>query len=255
MQSAYTQINNKLKNEIADLKRQIKRQKTLLEFAGGGGVNPSPEGSGTDPNFNINDPNKGYIAGLATGAGANPSAIIANPTVILQTALERNAELSGVQLGAFNFSGVPIKPHFSANIGTGMGFGVSDSSFDKVRELVNRYVPDESNKYQNLDNKELGYLAWNLVNKANAIKHTDNLRTTLQQWGLDSEDLNTYLVPPPPQPNFGTDYYSTQDPGFAFARKVQQMQNKSENDQIDQSGKNVGRKVNNISNKFLKSRN
>ena len=254
MHSAYTQINNKLKNEIADLKRQIKKQKTLLEFAGGG-VSPNPEGSGTDPNFNVSDPNKGYIAGLATGAGANPSAIIANPTIILQTALERNAELSGVQLGAFNFSGVPTKPHFSANIGTGMGFGVSDSSFDKVRELVNRYVPNETNRYQNLDNRELGYLAWNLVNKANAVKYTDNLRTTLQQWGLDSEDLNTYLVPPPPQPTYGTDYYSTQDPGFAFARKIQQMQNKSENDQIDQSGKNVGRKVNNISNKFLKSRN
>ena len=251
MHSAYTQINNKLKNEIADLKRQIKRQKTLLEFAGGG-VSPNPDGSGTDPNFNINNPNKGFIAGLATGAGANPSAIIANPTVIAQTALERNAELSGVQLGAFTFAGTPTKPHFSSNIGTGMGFGVSDSSFDKVRELVNRYVPDESNKYQNLDQQELGYLAWSLVNKANAVKHTDNLRATLQQWGLDSEDLNTYQVPP--QPQF-TDYYSTQDPGFAFARKIQQMQNKSQNDEIDQSGKNVGRKVNNISNRFLKSRN
>jgi hypothetical protein len=189
---------------------------------------------------------------LATGAGANPSAIIANPTIILQTALEKNAELSGVQLGAFTFAGTPTKPHFSSNIGTGMGFGVSDNSFDKVRELVNRYVPDQSNKYQDLDPQELGYLAWSLVNKANAIKHTDNLRATLQQWGLDSEDLNTYQVPP--QPQF-TDYYSTQDPGFAFARKIQQMQNKSENEQIDQSDKNIGRKVNNISNRFLKSKN
>lgn len=247
MQTPYTQLNKKLKNEIADLKKQIRKQKNLLEFAGGGGIGGNPEGSGIDPAYNPADPNKGYVAGLAVGAGANADAIIANPAIIQQTAITKAAQLAGVQLGAFNFSGVPTKPHFSSNIGSGLGFGVDNAAFERAKEIVNRYAPNEANPYQNLDSQELGYLAWSLLNKANAVQGTETLRNTLRQWGLDSEDLGTYQIPQQQQQMYGQpDAYSTQEPGVAFARKIQKMEKKSENKDLEQSEQNFGRKVNNI---------
>lgn len=235
MKNLYRQLNEKLESEIIELKKQIRKQKQLLESAGAG----VEGGSGIDPTFNPTQPasaqNKGYVTGLA---GGDSDAIVANPIVVSKTA----SEISKKQFGAFTFDQKPQKPLLSNNIGLGMGLGFGDMEFAATRDFVNKYSPNHRlDNIEELDPQELGYISWKAVNDAVAMRDSQNLKNILQQWGLYStEDNGSYPVPQE------QDIYVTQDPGVAFARKLKRQQDIEENYELQYSEQNTGRKVNKI---------
>jgi|GEM_PF-3239416 len=246
MENIYQEICKDLEKEILILEEQIQNQKFLFEERA-----PDPPKGGMDPQWDGTVAaifqNRGYITGIQ---GGNSDAIVANPTIVAQTAqalssVKDAARIAGIdRANMFDFEKKPSKPILSNNIGLGMGLGMGDQEFSATRDFVNKYASKEFqiDPTQVNDPEEIGYLSWKAVNNAVASKQNLELKQNLEKYGLFSQDnyQNNY-------PNaINPDYYAI-DVSSTFAKKLKATEQQiAGNTKTKQKGFSVNKSLNKV---------
>lgn len=243
MEISYKILAEELYEEIISLQNQIDEKLTLLE-APTPPPKPTP-GPDADPyaidNPNTVPPNNGYIAGIA---GVNADAVIANPTVIAQ-----NSELATkvgirptVSPTQINY-GTQVKPHYTDNIGLGLGIGMPQDHFEASKEFVSKYGKNISILTQKNDPQQTSYISWKNMNNAVSNYRDQAIKTQLNNWGLygDMDFTQNY-------PSALSDRYNVNVADLAMRKKLKTTENSIAGTPPKARGGAVNKKISNITN-------
>lgn len=248
MKTNYTILNEKLEREIQALKNEIQNQIMLSEVSAGnigladGGIDPAFDGGAA-----ASGQNKGYISGIQ---GANSDMIVANPTVIAQTAARDEGQKGKVskaveKAGTFGFEKGVKKPIMTNNIGLGMGIGLGDREFAATKEFIDKYGKNfKLDPQQQYDPNEIGYLSWKAVNDAVFNRESQKVQQSLQTWGLyDPNETGAY---PSALGNEYNDEFGVKDPSVAFAKKLKKTKDSISGKPTKEKGKSVNGRINKV---------
>ena len=132
-ESSYKILSEELEIEIFKLKKLIEQKQELLE-GGGGSFLPS-EKTQTASSGKVPIPNSGGLAGTFSynDIGGASDAMSWNSGAAA-SALKGQGK-PGIVPGT-DIRVVPNKPHYTNNIGSGMGFGVDDATFARARDFI-----------------------------------------------------------------------------------------------------------------------
>jgi hypothetical protein len=238
MQSSYKLLAEELYKEIAILQNKIDEKLVLFE-APTPPPKPTPTPGG-DPfaydNPNTVPPNNGYVAGLA---GVNADMIVANPSVIAQ-----NADIADqpTVIGQKQFSiSTPVKPHYTDNIGLGMGIGLPQDHFDASRDFLGKYGENISVLTQQNDPDEKAYISWKNMNNAVSNYRNQMLKSNLNNWGLygDMDFTKNF-------PSGLSDRYNVNVSDLSMRRKLKTTENDIAGTPVKARGGVVNKKISNI---------
>lgn len=239
MEISYKILAEELYEEIISLQNQIDEKLTLLEGTGIDPPKPTPGPDG-DP-YAINNPdsvpdNDGYVAGLG---GVNADTIVANPVII---ALNSKADIKPTQIQTQISPKAPIKPHYSDNIGLGMGIGMPQDHFEASKEFLSKYGKNISIITQQNDPEEKTYISWKNMNNAVANYRDQAIKTQLNNWGLygDMDFTQNY-------PTALSDRYNVNVADLAMRKKLKTTENSIAGTPPKAKGGAVNKKVSNIS--------
>lgn len=204
-QSNYQLLAENLATDINDLQKRINFKKYLLEYAAGN-IPQLGDDYATSAEEALS--NSGKYAGLGVGAAANPSAVVANPRVVVQSLGLKGAE--PFVIGKPNITGgITTKEPITRNIGFGMGFGYDDNTFKATVDFVNRYASTENTMgdAETDDPEQATYLNWRRMNSAVHNYQSQRIKDQLTRAGIfngnvtdpyaeglsDKYNLNLYL--------------------------------------------------------------
>jgi hypothetical protein len=173
MQKSNFQIlAEELEKDIVKLAKEVNFRKQLLEKA----PNPSPGKIDYTADYNPVQPNIGAVAGLGVGAAANPSAVVLNPNVL--------AAAKGRILADADPRVVKYQPYTANNIGSMMGFGLDDASFNRAKEFVGQYGDNNGGVAEKDDPEETVALDWKRLNNAVSNYNSQRVKEKLIQNNL-----------------------------------------------------------------------
>lgn len=209
-ESSYKILSEELEIEIFKLKKLIEQKQELLEGGGefifrsektqttSSGKTPVPNSGGVAGTFSYDDIGGGSDA-MSWNSGAAASAL-------------KGQGKPGIVPGT-DIRVVPNKPHYTNNIGAGMGFGVDDATFARARDFIAQYsdsIPETDDPEQDVK------IGWKNLNQAVSNYVSQNLKQSLAQAGLFAgQDMTA------PYQQGLPDAYSRYVPDLAFNKKLQ----------------------------------
>ena len=209
-ESSYKILSEELEIEIFKLKKLIEQKQELLEGGGesifrsektqttSSGKTPVPNSGGVAGTFSYNDIG-GASDAMSWNSGAAASAL-------------KGQGKPGIVPGT-DIRVVPNKPHYTNNIGSGMGFGVDDATFARARDFIAQYsdnIPETDDPEQDVK------IGWKNLNQAVSNYVSQNLKQSLAQAGLFAgQDMTA------PYQQGLPDAYSRYVPDLAFNKKLQ----------------------------------
>jgi hypothetical protein len=209
-ESSYKILSEELEIEIFKLKKLIEQKQELLEGGGefifrsektqttSSGKTPVPNTGGVAGTFSYDDIGGGSDA-MSWNSGAAASAL-------------KGQGKPGIVPGT-DIRVVPNKPHYTHNIGAGMGFGVDDATFARARDFIAQYsdsIPETDDPEQDVK------IGWKNLNQAVSNYVSQNLKQSLAQAGLFAgQDMTA------PYQQGLPDAYSRYVPDLAFNKKLQ----------------------------------
>jgi hypothetical protein len=209
-ESSYKILSEELEIEIFKLKKLIEQKQELLEGGGefifrsektqttSSGKTPVPNTGGVAGTFSYDDIGGGSDA-MSWNSGAAASAL-------------KGQGKPGIVPGT-DIRVVPNKPHYTNNIGAGMGFGVDDATFARARDFIAQYsdsIPETDDPEQDVK------IGWKNLNQAVSNYVSQNLKQSLAQAGLFAgQDMTA------PYQQGLPDAYSRYVPDLAFNKKLQ----------------------------------
>jgi hypothetical protein len=210
-ESSYKILSEELEIEIFKLKKLIEQKQELLEEVLDGFFEPT-EKTQTTSSGKVPVPNTGGVAGTFSylDIGGASDAMSWNSGAAA-SALKGQGK-PGIVTGT-DIRVVPNKPHYTNNIGAGMGFGVDDATFARARDFIAQYsdsIPETDDPEQDVK------IGWKNLNQAVSNYVSQNLKQSLAQAGLFAgQDMAaTYQQGLP-------DAYSRYVPDLALNKKLQ----------------------------------
>ena len=209
-ESSYKILSEELEIEIFKLKKLIEQKQELLE--GGGGVFTPSEKTQTASSGKVPVPNSGGIAGTFSyndiGGGSDAMSWNSGAAASALKGQGKPGIVPGTDIRV-----VPNKPHYTNNIGSGMGFGVDDATFARARDFIAQYsdsIPETDDPEQDVK------IGWKNLNQAVSNYVSQNLKQSLAQAGLFAgQDMTA------PYQQGLPDAYSRYVPDLAFNKKLQ----------------------------------
>jgi|LakMenEpi03Aug12_release.lakeMendotaPanAssembly.Ray.scaffolds.fasta_scaffold116886_5 hypothetical protein len=210
-ESSYKILSEELEIEIFKLKKLIEQKQELLEEVVGGLIEPA-EKTQTTSSGKVPVPNTGGVAGTYSylDIGGASDAMSWNSGAAA-SALKGQGK-PGIVPGT-DIRVVPNKPHYTNNIGSGMGFGVDDGTFARARNFIAQYsdsIPETDDPEQDVK------IGWKNLNQAVSNYVSQNLKQSLAQAGLFAgQDMAA------PYQQGLPDAYSRYVPDLALNKKLQ----------------------------------
>jgi hypothetical protein len=210
-ESSYKILSEELEIEIFKLKKLIEQKQELLEEVVGGLIEPA-EKTQTTSSGKVPVPNTGGVAGTYSylDIGGASDAMSWNSGAAA-SALKSQGK-PGIVPGT-DIRVVPNKPHYTNNIGSGMGFGVDDGTFARARNFIAQYsdsIPETDDPEQDVK------IGWKNLNQAVSNYVSQNLKQSLAQAGLFAgQDMAA------PYQQGLPDAYSRYVPDLALNKKLQ----------------------------------
>lgn len=172
--SNFQMLSEELEQEVSNLVKEVKIRRQLLEKAPG--ATPGAESLPPFPsNPNVVPANAGFIAGTY---GVNADTVVQNPNVL--------AAVKGVVTRDADRRVARYKPYYSDNLATMMGFGIDSASFQKAKEFISMYSPDEmeGTVAEKDDPEESTALDWKKLNRAVSNYNSQRVKDELIKGNL-----------------------------------------------------------------------
>jgi hypothetical protein len=209
-ESSYKILSEELEVEIFKLKKLIEQKQELLE--GGGGVFTPTEKTQTASSGKVPVPNSGGVAGTFSYSDIGGASDAMSWNSGAAASVLKGQGKPGIVPGT-DIRVVPNKPHYTNNIGAGMGFGVDDATFARARDFISQYsdnIPETDDPEQDVK------IGWKNLNQAVSNYVSQNLKQSLAQAGLFAgQDMTA------PYQQGLPDVYSRYVPDLAFNKKLQ----------------------------------
>jgi hypothetical protein len=225
-ESPYKLLAEELEVEVFKLKKLLEQKQELLE--GGGGVFTPTEKTQTATSGKVPVPNAGGVAGTYSYSdiGGGSDAMSWNKGIVAATL--KGQGKPGMIPGT-DTKVVPYKPHYSNNLGVGMGFGLDDATFERAKQFIGQYsgmVPEKDDPEQDVE------IGWKNLNKAASNYVAQDLKQRLSKLGLfNNQDMTANFQ------NALPDQYSLQTPDVVFGKKLKDQIEKLKGSKTKSSNK------------------